>query len=247
MVIAARNQKSVGTRVSLAVREPSSLVEVDDQCAAVEAWAERCDSIPELRDASNRLAAIREYVERTSMEGRARVEAAMRRLEVRIGALLGPAKPGPRQSSIATEDSLSPDQRHEFRKMAEHPGVVDEVIADSDDASPPSRRKVMERVRQIAERQQKKADAKAKARAETDAAFAPFRPENWGPEEQAADAELVRQRGALARVCREITDLGAPAVFCENHAAVLRDRTHYLDSVNAAHAWLTAFIEAMEE
>lgn len=43
--------------------EPSSLAAVDDQCASVEAWAEQATSIPELRDANNKLAAIGEYLE----------------------------------------------------------------------------------------------------------------------------------------------------------------------------------------
>lgn len=76
------------------VAEPSSLVVVHDQCAAVEAWAEQCDSVPELKDAANKLAAIDEYLLRTATEGRGRVAEANRRLEVRIGVLLGPPMPG---------------------------------------------------------------------------------------------------------------------------------------------------------
>jgi hypothetical protein len=140
-----------GTLVPLQQSEPTSLVQVDDQCAAVETWAEQCDSVPELRDATNKLAAIDEYLSRTSTEGRARVAAAMRRLEVRIGTLLGPAEsvagPGRGKPSTAT-DGLSRDQRHEFRAMAEHPEVVEDVIASSTDERPASRRQVQEAIRQ---------------------------------------------------------------------------------------------------
>lgn len=133
--------------MSLVVREPSSLVEVDDQCAAVETWASGCENVAALRDASNKLAAIDEYLARTSTEGRARVAAAMRRLEVRIGQLLGPPTPnGKGPGSVATDPEISRHQRQEFRQMAEHPEVVEQVIAESTDEKPASRRSVMQRL-----------------------------------------------------------------------------------------------------
>lgn len=133
--------------------EPTSLVAVDDQCSAVEAWAERCDSIPELRDATNRLAAIDEYLTRTSTEGRGRVAAAMRRLEVRIGKLLGPATPNggnDRNGSVATdpfEDGLTRHQRTDFRQMAENEDEVEKAISESTDEVPASRRSITARIR----------------------------------------------------------------------------------------------------
>lgn len=132
--------------MSLVVREPSSLVEVHDQCATVETWAAACESVAELRDASNRLAAINEYLERTSTEGRARVAAAMRRLEVRIGQLLGPPSPGRPSTETSVMTDVSRHQRQEFREMAEHPEVVEAVIADSTDEQPASRRRVTQRI-----------------------------------------------------------------------------------------------------
>lgn len=134
------------TTTSVERYEPSSLVAVEDQCSQIEAYAETCGSVPELRDLSNRLAAIDEYLNRTSTEGRARVAAAMRRLEARIGELDDKRKPGP-SSSVAT-DELTRHERYEFRQMAEHPEVVEEVIAESTDEVPASRRKVMERIRE---------------------------------------------------------------------------------------------------
>lgn len=137
----------------LAIHEPAGVVAVHDQCDAIERWAAECQSVPELRDAGNRLAAIDEYLQRTSTEGRSRVAAAMRRLEVRIGELLGPAQVGggnhgnqhdPRPS-VATK-GLSPDQRHDFREMAANPEVVEKVIEDSTDDEPASRRKVQEAI-----------------------------------------------------------------------------------------------------
>lgn len=130
--------------------EPASLVAVNDQCAAIEAWAETCESIPELQDFGNKLAAIDEYLNRTSTEGRSRVAAAMRRLEVRIGKLLGPPlgpqESGRLQGSGATEP-LDRHRRDEFRRMAENEEVVEQVIAESTDRAPASRGKVMQIIR----------------------------------------------------------------------------------------------------
>lgn len=132
--------------------EPTSLAAVSDQCAAVEAWAASVESVPDLQDAANRLAAVDEYLARTSTDGRARVAATVRRLEVRIGQLLGPA-PDPSQSRRAdldpsvTNDGLSRNQRHDFRRMAEHPEIVEAVAEESTDEDPPSRRKVLQRIK----------------------------------------------------------------------------------------------------
>lgn len=126
--------------------EPTSLVAVNDQCAAVEQWAEKCESIPELQDATNRLAAIDEYLGRTSIEGRGRVAAAMRRLEARIGALL-PRHQGKQLRHRDVEVAIHNNTKADFRSMAEHPEVVEEVIAESTDDRPASRRKVTDRIR----------------------------------------------------------------------------------------------------
>jgi hypothetical protein len=66
---------------------PSSIVEVNNQCASIEAWAGRCDSVPQLLEAASRLAAIDDHLARTPVDGRARVSAAILRLEMRIGRL----------------------------------------------------------------------------------------------------------------------------------------------------------------
>ena len=85
---------------------PMTAVQVAEQCRSIEVWATRCESVDEIREADNRLAAIAEYVKRTSTEGRARVEAARRRLEARIGELIGPRQQGERTDlSLASEKS----------------------------------------------------------------------------------------------------------------------------------------------
>src|SRR5690606_32046103 len=123
------------------------LAQVEDTCATVESWAEQCDDIPAIRDTANKLAAIDEYLARTSSDGRARVAATQRRLEARIGDLLGP----PENHGPATPDhgkGLNDRQRSEFRQMAANPDVVDDVIDESTDDDPPSRRKVMKAIKQ---------------------------------------------------------------------------------------------------
>lgn len=112
------------------------------------AWAETVDDIAAVKDATARWSAITEYVRRTSREGVAEAEGALRRLEVRVGKMLGPPptpqESGRRKGSVATEPSgLMPDARHDFRQLAEHVDVVEAVIASSSDESPPSRRKCL--------------------------------------------------------------------------------------------------------
>ena len=124
---------------------PMTAVQVAEQCRSIEVWATRCESVDEIREADNRLAAIAEYVKRTSTEGRARVEAARRRLEARIGELIGPSENrGP--ATRNRDDGLSRQQKNDFRKLADHPEIVDAVIDDSDDETPASRRRVLDEI-----------------------------------------------------------------------------------------------------
>lgn len=129
-----------------AIPEPTSLVQVQNLTTSIETWAASCESVAELKDAGNKLAAIDEYLARTSTDGRAQLAATMRRLEVRIGQLLGPAEPtaGPGRGKPSTAtDGLSRDQRSEFRRIAEQADVVEAVIAESTDEAPASRRQVL--------------------------------------------------------------------------------------------------------
>ena len=142
-----------------AIIETTSAVVLADQCSALELWADGCESIPELRDANNRLAAIEEYLNRTSTEGRARVAEAQRHLEVRIGELLGPAeRGGDRKSDQFTREviDLSANERSQFRAMAEHPNIVEDVIAESTNDAPASRRKVINAIRAASSNQRRR-------------------------------------------------------------------------------------------
>lgn len=226
--------------MSLAVVEPSSLVQVDEQCTSIEVWAEQPDrTIAELRDAGHKLAAIDEYLARTSTEGRARVAATQRRLEVRIGVLLGPASPnGKGSGSIAIDPSeaLSKDERSAFRKMAEHPDVVDDVIASSTDEQPASRRKVVDKIKEIVRNEVDKAAAARedkKALADVAAGAAAT---GWDMDEDRQAA-----RGAFARLCRDLVALGTPRTFLADQDQYLRDR--HWSGARAAHQWLGELLD----
>lgn len=117
---------------------------VAEYASVIVEWAESSDSVDEVRDAANKWAAITEYIRRTSTQGVAAAEGAMRRLEVRVGELLGPAPaPGRPNKETSVTTDISRDARSEFRKMAANADVVEEVIANSTDDEPPSRRKVL--------------------------------------------------------------------------------------------------------
>ena len=139
---------------AVALREPTSLVQVDDQCESVEVWAAGCESIGEVKDAADRLSALKEYAGRRSKEARARVAAAQRRLECRMGVLLGETEHGgDRRSDQVHRDELETDlfhkaQRWEYRAMAANLTIVEKVITDAGDNGYPSRRAVIAAIRE---------------------------------------------------------------------------------------------------
>jgi hypothetical protein len=120
--------------------------QIDDYATQVEVFAEATDNVHEVRDLRNKWGAIAEYVRRASRQGVARAEATERKLEARIGVLTPAPIPGS-HASVNAGLGLHRNQAAEFRLMADHPDIVDAVIAESDDASPPSRRKVIGRIR----------------------------------------------------------------------------------------------------
>lgn len=118
--------------------------QVAEVAAALVAWADTVDDIAQVKDASAKWAAICEYVRRTSREGVAEAEGALRRLEMRVGELLGEAKTG--RPNLPREVDIADNRVHEFRQMAAHPEIVEQVIAESTDTDPPSRAKVLREI-----------------------------------------------------------------------------------------------------
>lgn len=125
-------------------------------------WCEQVDDIHEIRNAAAKWSALTEYVKRTSREGVADAEAALRRIEERVGLLIREKRAAGELASVhdnqhmvitAVTTSLADlgipgRQAAEFVLMAEHSDIVEAVIAASTDAEPPSRRKVIGAIRQ---------------------------------------------------------------------------------------------------
>lgn len=216
--------------------QPIALAQLIPQCRSIEVWAERTESVAEVKDAAHKLDAIGRYIAATSKDGCAVVAATQRRLEARIGVLLGAAKAGRPETSLANdiEDGLTRNERSQFRKMADHPDIVEAVIDDSDDETPASRRRVLDEIN--------KARA-LKAQAEQDAdEFKAMQPDGFDP---ALNKELIRQRGELTRLCQHLVDLGDPAEFLDRHDGHLRD-SHIAAVLNAAD-YLARFADEIKE
>jgi len=111
-------------------------------------WAETTDDVAKVKDAAAKWSAITEYVRQTSRGGVAEAEGTLRRLEIRVGTLLGPATRSHDRTAGAKSVATNIDRvaRHDLRKLADHADVVEDVIATSDDANPPSRRKSLSEI-----------------------------------------------------------------------------------------------------
>lgn len=130
-----------------ALPSPTSLTtpaEIAAAGAQVEALASETTDPRVAKDLTDKWAAITEYIRRTSIAGVAQAEATMRRLEARVGEL------APAEQTWTGKASTSPAGevvgRHvlsDFRRLASHPDILEQVIAESTDTDPPSRRKVL--------------------------------------------------------------------------------------------------------
>lgn len=137
---------------ALAIPQPQAVgvVDLPSLCERATVWVEQAHDVAEIKDNLNRFAAIDRYMELTGADHRKPVQATMRRFEVRI-AEVSPARQGERTDlqPIPHEEEVIPANRlSEFRQMAANPDVVDEVINESTDEDPPSRRKVMKAIKQ---------------------------------------------------------------------------------------------------
>lgn len=140
-----------------AIPQPSQLVDVLTMCQSIEAQLPYVDDVAVLKDGAAKLRAIDEYVALTSSEGRQAIAATVRRIEVRVGEVLGRVEFGERtdlQPSVVTEGSaLTKHERHDFRQMASHPEIVEAEIAKGSDEHPTSRRQVLQAIREQRRRQ----------------------------------------------------------------------------------------------
>lgn len=144
--------------------EHLTIAEARDVCASVVQWANDCDDAETVLRAREAFRVVAEYlrINDAAREG----EAAMRYLEMRIGELAGPAQMGRNQhdqdGGFHNGETLHPATLHNFRKMAQYADVVEQVISESTQQSPPSRNKVLNAIREL-ER------AASEAKAENDA------------------------------------------------------------------------------
>lgn len=90
-------------------------------------WADEQAEVGPLAQAAAKLAGL-QAAYKTLGDDALELTKARRYVEVRWGELLGPAKPGPPdKSSPASEDSLTPNARHDFRAMAA-PEVRERIV-----------------------------------------------------------------------------------------------------------------------
>jgi hypothetical protein len=192
------------------VPQPSPGVDVFGICQAIEAQLAEVSDVTTLKDVAARLGAIDQYIAATTSQGRAQVQATIRRIEVRVGEVLGEPQrfhgnAHRKKDSLANESSLTANERHQFRQMADNPDVVDDVIGASTDDAPPSRSKILDAIAA------KKAAAKAA--------------------EQAADAEDREWLDSLGPV----TDAAGDRKRQQIHMAIIAvdDATKQLDRYTA--------------
>ena len=133
---------------SLPDPKTSTQVAIVDACNAIVEWAKHCEDVELVRDASRKMAAIAQYLQ--GRDAAAAAAAATRRLEARVGELLGPAKVGrPAAAETSQACDIPKDDASRFRKMAAHPEVVEEIIAQSTDEEPASRAKVLRAIEDL--------------------------------------------------------------------------------------------------
>jgi hypothetical protein len=90
----------------------------DDLAARVIAWVETADDLAVVDEVRARVAAVEEYVARRDPDRLVVMQRASRRMEARIGQLLGPAITG-RPKTLLASDVSRPD-RARFRLLAEY-------------------------------------------------------------------------------------------------------------------------------
>lgn len=121
--------------------------------------------------------------------------------------------------------------------MATHAELVDGLASQSTDEHPLSRRQVLQAIADVERELAEKRAIDAQVRE----VHAKFRPDGFDAE---ADAELTRQRGALMRLCRDLTELGDPQQFVRDHSAYASRLKQILPTADAARQWLESFVAA---
>jgi hypothetical protein len=185
---------------SLAIPQPSQLVDVLNLCQSVEAQLPFVDDVAKLNEAAAGLRAIDLYIAHTSTKGRQAIAATVRRIGIRAGELLPDAMTGSHHS-VTTEGSLlTKHERYDFRQMAAHPEIVEAEIAKGTDERPTSHRQVMQAIREHVRNEDE-----ALARDFEQRGLEPM----TDPAAIAANKSWIAMDAAVASVIRQVLDVSA--------------------------------------
>lgn len=137
---------------SLAIPDAHDVVSPVAMCESVELRLPYIDDTSALMDGRAKLLAIEKYLAMTSKVGNARIEATARRIEMRVGDVLGDSPHGgdrrsDQVSNVRLDRSMPRNSLHRLRMLAAHRDIVERVIADSDDTKPPSQNKALQAIR----------------------------------------------------------------------------------------------------
>lgn len=212
----------MGTEIVVIPEQAQSLAQVNTICDSVEVWVQTVDRPEMIVDAVGRLAAMSEYLRATSAEGRGRIELTARKCGIRLGEVLPKQSTDPRACPDSGQ-AISKQRRTEFRKMAANADLVD--IIGSTDEDPLTHNKLLEAIKQ---REDDRLVAEAVDR---------LTPDDFDP---VRNRELIRQRGALARQCIGICELGDTFEFYNNNEEHLEQR--HTEAAIEARDWLNNFL-----
>jgi len=213
----------MSTEIVVIPEQAQSLAQVNTICESVEVWVQTVDRPEMIVDAVGKLAAMSEYLRATSADGRGRIELTARKCSIRLGEILPKAPTG---QGVKYPDSgylISPQQRSKLRKIAANADLVD--IIGSTDEDPLTQNKLLEAIKQ---REDDRLVAEAVDR---------LTPDDFDP---VRNRELIRQRGALARQCIGICELGDTFQFYNNNEQHIEHR--HIEAVTAARDWLNNFL-----
>lgn len=138
--------------VALAIPRPQEVTSARELCESIELALPNVDDPVALLEGRAKLLAVESYLARTTKVGKARMEATARRIEMRVGEVLGEALPngGNSRNGSPVGDPLVNLRKQEVNKLrllAAHRDITERVIANADDTAPASRRKVLEAIR----------------------------------------------------------------------------------------------------
>ena len=145
--------------------------------------------------------------------------------------MVGLRNAGASYRAIGAAAGVSKDSAQ--RELSQMRHLPDEVTG-TDGKTYPSRRP--EPSPEIEDELAQARELKEQARADAEWAES-MQPEGFNP---ALNRELIRQRGELSRLCKDLVAIGDPADFYDRHDGL---RDEHRERAEAAHAWLGALVD----